>query len=548
MAMTSLRRRPRLLLAHTVPERRPGRGFASEEESVGHPPLNLLALATSARAAGVEVEVADLALAASPGAVLEHHLSTFRPNVVGFGCTTPTVDSVLALAARSHAAGARVVVGGAGAVCEPDVLLASADVDAVVHGEGEEPLVELVHAWTRDEHADVAAIAGVQTCPARRPRSRPRRRSLDEASSLDFGFIDMKPYVEADAVGLVTSRGCPYDCHFCACRRIWPGAQVTSHGIERLMAVLDDVVARFDYEGRLVTFFDDTFTLDPRRVGALCEALRTRPYRLRWKAMTRVDRVDPVLLATMREAGCVHVAFGIEAVNDEDLTRLNKRITMREVRRAIAFARDAGVRTEGFFLMGLPWHRKQDLLSSVDEAHALGLDVTRFSCLTPFPGTLFHDNAAQLGIRVPIADRRRFTGLVPVIESDGFSLADQATAVAAYLARTLASPESLVADEGLAPAGDHAAAGARPASPERWEVSRYLAEHDTTDGTLVFEYLNGSYTLLNKSAATALALSRDHRSVSELHRAMSGRYGNVNRSDVEEIVQHFQEVGFIDAR
>ena len=109
-----------------------------------------------------------------------------------------------------------------------------------------------------------------------------------------------------------------------------------------IMKELDDIV---NVHGvRHVFFFDDTFTLDRPRVMELCQAMIDKQLGITWKTETRVDLVDPELLALMKEAGCVSISFGIESGSDRVLKVIEKCHDVATAHKGIQMTKDAGIR------------------------------------------------------------------------------------------------------------------------------------------------------------------------------------------------------------
>jgi radical SAM superfamily enzyme YgiQ (UPF0313 family) len=98
------------------------------------------------------------------------------------------------------------------------------------------------------------------------------------------------------------------------------------------MAEIDYLVAT--YHVKELEFLDDGFTLEIPRVEAICDALTSRGYDLLWRCSNgiRVDRVTQALLARMKRAGCISVAFGVESGDPNVLKRTYKGITLERAR------------------------------------------------------------------------------------------------------------------------------------------------------------------------------------------------------------------------
>jgi radical SAM superfamily enzyme YgiQ (UPF0313 family) len=138
---------------------------------------------------------------------------------------------------------------------------------------------------------------------------------------------------------------------------------------------------------RDVSFWDDTFTLDPARVQHICREILRRGLRVAWSVNGRVDSVDAEMLAAMKAAGCWRILWGLESGVQRHLDTLKKGTTLEQARRAVALARRQGLESLGMFLFGIPGETYEDGLRTIDFACSLDLDLASFGFLTPYPGT-----------------------------------------------------------------------------------------------------------------------------------------------------------------
>jgi radical SAM superfamily enzyme YgiQ (UPF0313 family) len=370
------------------------------------PTLGLLFLAASARRAGfttavVEAGAANLVEAEAAEAILAR-----SPRVVGLSATTLGVHAAARLAGRlkSAAPGLRVVVGGPHPTALPeDTLRRFPGFDAVVVGEGEETLVDLLRAWRAGD--DLSAVPGLAwRGPGGAPtRTAPRQRlrALDELARPAWDLLDAFPHAYAPpvfrfqqlpAASLVSSRGCPFECSFCD-RSVF-GRKYRFHGAEWLLDAIGELWSRGVRE---ILFEDDTFTANKERIRHLCDELPRRFPGLTWSCLARAASVDADTLGRMRRAGCWQISFGIESGDGAVLERMGKSTNLDEIRRGLALTSEAGIRSKGFFILGYPGETKASLERTVSFATSLPLDDVSVSMFTPFPGSPIYAEAARLG-------------------------------------------------------------------------------------------------------------------------------------------------------
>ncbi|MBT3878898.1 MAG: radical SAM protein [Candidatus Scalindua sp.] len=158
------------------------------------------------------------------------------------------------------------------------------------------------------------------------------------------------------ALPVISSRGCPFNCDFCASANFWHRKSFVrkpENVIEEIMYYLkNDKMDSFMFE-------DDNFTLIPRRAIEICEAIETRirPYysNLKWQAASRAESLtNDDLCHALVNAGCTHVWLGIESGSQTMLEGCAKGTTTEKMLAGIMNAERYGLRTVGQFIVGLP--------------------------------------------------------------------------------------------------------------------------------------------------------------------------------------------------
>jgi radical SAM superfamily enzyme YgiQ (UPF0313 family) len=360
-------------------------------------PLNLGYLAAALRADGHEVRLVDRNV--QPPAALDRLLREFAPEVVGVTSMTaayPIARQVIA-DVRAARPTATIVLGGAHGTALPErTLEENPGLDVVVIGEGERTLCELVRAVGAGGDRD--AVAGIAWRGPDGLRRTPPRGFIDDLDSIPFPARDLVPlslYNRQHAsrgfsrkymriAELVTTRGCPHRCIFCA-SHICTGRKLRARSVANVLAEVDDCVARYG-----VTHFsieDDAFTFHRDNALALCAGFAARG--LTWNCNARVDNVDRELLQVAARSGCLKVSFGVESGSPRILAKTRKGITVDEVRAAVREARAAGIRfVECTFLLGAhPDETPEDIVATQALIRELHADLTSLCVTCPYPGT-----------------------------------------------------------------------------------------------------------------------------------------------------------------
>lgn len=307
----------------------------------------------------------------------------YGPDVVGIGFTTPhygQVNILVKCMRPSLKNGARIIAGGAHPTAVAPSELYKMGFDQVVQGEGENSFLRILNG-NRDAILNSPQIENIDTIPM--PA---------------WDLVDMKRYtMDWDgrrAATLFSSRGCPYNCGFCS-KDIW-GRQYRAHSPERVVNEMDYLSEHYGIND--FYFYDDTFTVDRKRVYGIIGLLKGRGRNYNWKIITRADTVQPGLLHDMYDAGCKEVSFGIEHGDNDSLRRINKGMTVQQNVDAVKWAKEAGMKVKGFFIIGLPGDTPQKIQQTLNLAKYMDLDHALFSVMMPYPGTDMYNNPEKYGI------------------------------------------------------------------------------------------------------------------------------------------------------
>ena len=344
--------------------------------------------------AGVTAHMLDLEATGEGPEQAVARLAALRPQVLVLHAITPAVPAALDLARRARAripSVKRILAVGQHASVLPETLLAhGSPVDTCIRGEYEEKIVGLV-LGIDDDPTGLAFRKGseIQVDPAVL-----EVQDLD-ALPLPAHRLFMKPqYKVFHPTGVVrrwrwgflmSSRGCPYGCVYCS--PTLRNSYGTRARARSSAGVVKELLHLRDLGATVIHFRDDIFTLDRQRVVDLCQAIIASGFDLKWTAQTRPDRVDLELLRLMKRAGCASIYFGVESGSPRILEALNKGSTVEQVEHAFAWAREAGLFTVGFFMLGNPGETERDIELTHGLLMRVRPDIIQVAFFTPYPGS-----------------------------------------------------------------------------------------------------------------------------------------------------------------
>ena len=352
-----------------------------------NPPLGLLYVAAVLEDQGYCPRVVDLR-----GKKIEDFQGEVgEADIYGITASTPDYPLSLEIAsiARSKNKDSWVVLGGVHATAVPQTI--GGEFDKLVIGEGERAFQEIIEDFCRgnDEKRfyKCTRIEDLDTLPF------PARHLLP----VDSVFSRNAFSVGGDLAGtIITSRGCPFGCAFCASEVMW-SRRVRFRSPQNVVSEIRHMID--EYGVRALRFQDDTMTLNKKRFRKLCEKIA--PLGIKWRVTTRVDVASPEVLSMMKEAGCEEVGYGIESLSQEVLDKIDKNIKIKDAYTALRNTKEAGLKSRLFFIIGLPGEppgfavRLGEFLEETDPDG--GVDV---STMVPYPGSPIYHNPESFGIKL----------------------------------------------------------------------------------------------------------------------------------------------------
>ena len=356
----------------------------------------------------------------------ERIIKDFAPNVVGISTLTDQRASVYRLIklVKEMQPEIKVVLGGAHATIMHDQLLRHFPVDAVVLGEGERTMLELVRAWKAGENLQsVKGIALRSNGRVVKTEPQPLIQDLDAIPFPAYQFFDLDMYAGwelhqkvAGALGyrdfdryrtaaLVTSRGCPWNCSFCSVSSTW-GRKWRARSARNIVDEIELLVKQ--YGCRIIDFVDDIFSLDQQRVMDMADDILDRKLDILWGFETGVRHVSETLLQKVAKAGCRFIIYGVESASRDVMKHVSKKTDMEQIIRAFELTRQVGIATGAFLMVGNPGETEASIDETIRILKIIRPDVIVNQILMVFPGTRQYVQAVEEGF---IDDRYWLTEL-----------------------------------------------------------------------------------------------------------------------------------------
>lgn len=327
----------------------------------------------------------------------------FPCDVAMIGGLIPTYKYLINIAdiIKGYHPKCKILAGGSAAMSIPEILLRNSRVDVVCTGEGEITIVDLIEAFQQQEGPDLSQIKGIaykdpeEGIVTNEPRA--QIDDLDTKSDLPaYDLLPMDIYLANPVVGLgrdidfITSRGCPYHCTFCY--QPW-GRKNRRHSVEFVKEAI--LYLKGKYQIDFVSFQDDLFIVDRKRLYEFCEVRNKYFPDIYWSCTGRANICDEDLIRTVRESGCTLVSYGFESGSPRMLKAMRKKITVAQMERVVHLNRKYGLPIPVSFILGMPGEDEQSCNATVDFCIKNNLTLDSLMYATPYPGTELFDFAIK---------------------------------------------------------------------------------------------------------------------------------------------------------
>ncbi|NJD78612.1 MAG: radical SAM protein [Candidatus Methanoperedens sp.] len=364
------------------------------------PPYSLLQIASLLRNRGHEVSLIDANGENIDYATLEKMLSERDYESVIFRFTSSTFDWDMRVAAISKKYSDAYTIG----ICctlvnfSEIVISEAKDLDIYIRHEYEVVAPELIDSLpAREKLSDVAGIAFRDNGEIRVNASANTIKNYDDIPMPAYDLLKSFNLYYADTrhgqpfTIMYTSKGCSYSCIYCT----MANSKWKPRSAENVLREIRYL--KKNYNINTIMFFDETFTMDRKRVEEITRALIDEKLDIKWYCNSRVDILDMDILNKMKKAGCKAVCMGIESGSQKIIGKANKRISVEKSEKAIKMVKDAGIKVYCSFIMGLPGENKTTVQETIEFIKRTLPTGGEINVAAPYPGTRLYDIAIEKG-------------------------------------------------------------------------------------------------------------------------------------------------------
>lgn len=313
---------------------------------------------------------------------------------------------LLKLSAAIHASKNRpfYILGGHGPAPEPEFFFKQTQADAIVIGEGEETILDLMEAI--GDPTRLASVQGIAWREGEKVVVNERRPLIADVDAIPMPAYELFPVeyyrllrdlhaLNSDFVMPVLSgRGCTFKCNFCY--RLDEGFR--PRGAE---GILEEIrLLQRDYGITYISFSDELLMSSVKRTTELCEAFLGSGLGFKWSCNGRLNYARPELLQLMKRAGCVFVNYGIEAMDDQILKNMNKALTTEIVVKGVEATLAVGITPGLNIIFGNIGETRETLQKGIEFLlkYDDGAWMRTIRPVTPYPGSPLYYYAIERGL------------------------------------------------------------------------------------------------------------------------------------------------------
>jgi radical SAM superfamily enzyme YgiQ (UPF0313 family) len=364
-------------------------------------PWGLAYLAAYLKRDGIHVEILDGQALQLPKEELIQKIKINDFDIIGISAFSTQFNAVKYLSeCIKSIADVTIIVGGPLSTYQPAFVIQKTKADFAVIGEGDLTLQDLLRNLKCPESVPGIAFRSPTGEPV---ITSPREEwvDLDELPEPEFALFDMSKYVRQDnafarkragngnSMMLITSRGCPYSCHFCSKSDRQYRSMSPSKIIQMLQMLKDE------YDLQEVVIGDELFLSSEKRFLEIGPNLKHLG--IRWGSQARVNLMNEGFLDLVKASGCIGLGYGIESGSQRILDNMNKKITVEQIERIMKYTIKLKIPVKVQLIFGYPGENESTVQETIDLFDRIKHPGRRFNVITPIPGSKLYQDCISQG-------------------------------------------------------------------------------------------------------------------------------------------------------
>jgi len=354
--------------------------------------------------AGHQVELFELGNIQEQKQLFLEKIKNFNPGVIGISANSHQFQYVEEVAGLiKSCSSAPIFLGGLHTTLNPELIGELKSITGICVGEGEESFLELVETITAGK--DIKNIKNFwikEGDSVFKNSNRSLVEDLDFLPSPDRTIFNyFKNTKTKKTPRFIFSRGCPFDCTYCcnhAIKKVYKdlGKYVRFRSVKLAIAEIEAELQKYNFSHFKLD--DDTFSLNKDWLKEFCETIKAKNWNLTFECNIRPGTIDEEGMKALKKGGCILVKIGVETGN-ESLRKnvLNRRFTNEDIIKTFKMAKDNGIKTFSFNMVGVPGETLQTIKETIDLNAKIKPDFMQVTIFFPYRGTVLGDMCFEKG-------------------------------------------------------------------------------------------------------------------------------------------------------
>jgi len=336
-----------------------------------------------------------------------------KPDVVGISSVTLFFSQAIKIANEIKSqTDIPVIVGGSHITAIPYTL--GKNFDVAVLGEGEQIILELMRTYL-DYHEfnpkNLKKIKGIAFHENGKVKINERQKLIEPLDKIPYPARDLYKMEEvyliprvtfstakiSRSAHMLTSRGCPYKCTFCASACFWQ--KIRFHSPEYVVGEIKHLIKTYNvYE---INIFDDLFIADKQRFKKIVEMLELEGIteKCNFRIHGRANLIDKETCELLKRMKVKNIGIGFESASPKVLKYLKKgTTTVEQNRNTVKLLNQYNIPIQGLFMIGSPHETKEDMMKTLEFIRNNKIETLDIGLTTPYPGTELWDYAKGRGL------------------------------------------------------------------------------------------------------------------------------------------------------
>jgi radical SAM superfamily enzyme YgiQ (UPF0313 family) len=371
-------------------------------------PQGLAYIAAVLKREEIKVEIFNQDIHHYPDSYLTEHLNKNNYDVVGVSVIAGYYQyrKLLGLSDAINKSSKRpfYVLGGHGPAPEPEFFFQKTKADAIVIGEGENTIIDLLTAISLKKRLN--KVKGIAYRENDKTFINPRRELIQDIDTIPFPAYELfpmeiyrlirMPHCNSNdfVFPMLSGRGCTFKCNFCY--RMDKGFRPRS-----TESIIEEIkLLKKNYGISYIAFSDELLMNSVSRTIEICEAFIKNNMNIKWDCNGRLNYAKPHVLKLMKKAGCVFINYGIEAFDDQILKNMNKGLTTKQIVKGIEATLELGISPGFNIIFGNIGEDKTTLQKGMDFLlkYDDGAQLRTIRPVTGYPGTDLYNYAIEKGL------------------------------------------------------------------------------------------------------------------------------------------------------